>query len=157
MSSKVAWGRGNVGNVLGNKDTSTRAEAPSKTLGGCKVTELHTKGGEKTARGHRVKGGAPGKAMVWYMCGAKAGTGRHQGRTLTCLCPFICLHHGKVPHASLPGEIPIDVGFTGEEKEGGGKDLGRFAQSSAEMAEWVHWVGAEETVRTPSERKVWAQ
>lgn len=107
-------------NVLGNKETSTRAEAPSKTLGGCKVTELHTKGGVKTARGHQVKElwsqahVEPQEMSQHGTCveqrQGQAGIG---GWELTCLCPspFICLHHGKVPHAPLPSEIPMDVGF----------------------------------------------
>lgn len=56
-----------------------------------------------------------------------------------------------------PIKSPLTEASTGEEEEGEGKNLDRFAQSSAEMAEWVSWVGDEETVRTPSGRKVWAR
>lgn len=82
---KWPGGWGNVENVLRNRNTNREAEAPSKTLGGCKVNKLHQGWRENSPKASGEGGtdsgsrGVPGKAMAWYTCGAKAGTGRHQG------------------------------------------------------------------------------
>lgn len=89
-------------NVLGNRDTNTEAEAPSKTLGGCKASKLHTECGEETAQGHQVKevwsqAHVVPQARPWHGTHAEQRQGQAdiRGQEPTRLCPFICLCHAE--------------------------------------------------------------